>query len=42
MAKSLLPLGRVWCVGQAARPLFARPAVIPFQIFGGLSFFLFF
>ena len=32
MAKSLLPLGGFRCVGRAARPLFARPAVMLFRM----------
>ena len=32
MAKSLVPLGGLRCVGRAARPLFARPAVMLFQM----------
>ena len=32
MAKSLLPLGGFRCVGRAARPLFARPAVMLLQM----------
>ena len=32
MAKSLLPLGGFRCVGRSARPLFARPAAMLFQM----------
>ena len=32
MAKSLLPLGGFRCVGRAARPLFARPDAMLFQM----------
>ena len=32
MAKSLLPLGGFRCVGRSARPLFARPEVMQFQM----------
>ena len=32
MAKSLLPLGGFRCVGRAARPLFARPDAMQFQM----------
>ena len=32
MAKFLLPLGGLRCVGRAARPLFARPDTMLFQM----------